>query len=310
MQTIANHYDEMILQGHFGRHETFTPRYGWLKKGYDAIVKDGHIFSAQDAIEKLGVGKNMVNSIKYWCNAFKLIKPHTDDKSLMVPTEFGDRLLSSNGWDSYLEDPASLWLLHWQLFTPMLSALTWNFAFNKCNLWSFSIKQLNVIMINFAQQYPKFASVSENTFEKDASCIIRMYADAHNENDNEIDCPFTQLGLIYRSGDGSDVSFNSSYKQSLPPLIYAAACFSYLQHYSSGKQQSISLHRLTYDFNSPGIAFKIPESVAGAYLANAAQKLSGFSLRDDLGGHQIYLELAPETLYWEAIEKHYEESSV
>jgi hypothetical protein len=63
----------IIAEGNLGRHETFTPRYGWLKKGYDAAKVDGYVFKAGDSIERLGVGKNMVRSIRFWCQAFKRI---------------------------------------------------------------------------------------------------------------------------------------------------------------------------------------------------------------------------------------------
>ena len=63
MQNDLISYDEHIEQGSIGRHETFTPRYGWLKKGYDAVKEDSAVFKASDAVERLGVGKNMVLSL-------------------------------------------------------------------------------------------------------------------------------------------------------------------------------------------------------------------------------------------------------
>ena len=46
-------------------------------------------FKAKDSIERLGVGKNMVSSIRFWCQSFKLI----DNKDgTMGTTEFGKNL--------------------------------------------------------------------------------------------------------------------------------------------------------------------------------------------------------------------------
>lgn len=92
----------------FARHETFHPRFGWLKKGFDAAKKNSEIFLQEDATVHLGVGKNMVRSIRYWCNTFKVLE---GDK----PSEFGSKLLDDRGWDPFCENPASLWLLHWNL---------------------------------------------------------------------------------------------------------------------------------------------------------------------------------------------------
>lgn len=51
----------------FSGHQTFVFRYGWLVKGVDLIRRNPHGFLEDDAIVQLGVGKNMVDSIKYWC---------------------------------------------------------------------------------------------------------------------------------------------------------------------------------------------------------------------------------------------------
>ena len=58
----------------FSGHETFPFRYPWLKKGYDAVREDGAVFLRDDAITTLGVGKNMVRSIRHWCLAAGLIE--------------------------------------------------------------------------------------------------------------------------------------------------------------------------------------------------------------------------------------------
>ena len=92
MQTELISFDDYIIQGNLGRHETFTPRYGWLKKGYDAVKADNAIFKAPDAVERLGVGKNMVSSIRFWCTAFHIIKPSPEGSGLMMTTKLGERL--------------------------------------------------------------------------------------------------------------------------------------------------------------------------------------------------------------------------
>jgi hypothetical protein len=80
----------------FANHETFHPRFGWLKKGFDAAKNNADIFSQDDAPVRLGVGKNMVRAIRYWCSAFKLLDKNN------APTRFGEKLLGENGWDCYL----------------------------------------------------------------------------------------------------------------------------------------------------------------------------------------------------------------
>jgi pyruvate ferredoxin oxidoreductase alpha subunit len=61
-----------------------------------------NVFKAPDAIERLGVGKNMVRSIRFWCQAFKIIE--IDRTGFAQSTRFGDELLCPKGWDPFLED--------------------------------------------------------------------------------------------------------------------------------------------------------------------------------------------------------------
>ena len=56
----------------FSGHETFQCKNMWLKKGYD-FVKAGKSFNDDTAVVDLGVGKNMVASIKFWLKSFGII---------------------------------------------------------------------------------------------------------------------------------------------------------------------------------------------------------------------------------------------
>ena len=58
----------------FSGHQTFPFRYAWLPKGVAAVDGDSGVFSQPDALVRLGVGKNMVASIRFWCHALGLIE--------------------------------------------------------------------------------------------------------------------------------------------------------------------------------------------------------------------------------------------
>ena len=90
----------------FSGHETFPCRTLWLKKGYD-FATEGN-FNAPDAVVSLGVGKNMVSSIRFWLKVFGMTK---EDQ----PTELARYLFADNGWDPYCEDELTIWLLHYKL---------------------------------------------------------------------------------------------------------------------------------------------------------------------------------------------------
>ena len=59
----------------FGRHESFPLRFAWIAKGLGALRENPRVFTGEDATVVLGVGKNMVSSIRYWLQAASLVRP-------------------------------------------------------------------------------------------------------------------------------------------------------------------------------------------------------------------------------------------
>jgi len=152
----------------FARHETFHPRFSWLKKGFDAASENSNIFLQEDAPVRLGVGKNMVRSIRYWCRAFKVLE---NDQ----PTDFGKKLLGDGGWDPFLEDPASLWLLHWNLLKPTCEAAAWYYVFNFFRQVEFTADDLIREIQEYTSQLGK--RIADSSIKKDVTCLLRMYVE-------------------------------------------------------------------------------------------------------------------------------------
>lgn len=95
----------------FGRHESFALRFGWLTKGFQTFERRKEVFTDDNSVVELGVGRNMVNSIRHWLRASQLVNINADVKET---TALGQALFSKdNGWDPYLEDEATIWLVHW-----------------------------------------------------------------------------------------------------------------------------------------------------------------------------------------------------
>ena len=95
------------LKPSFARHETFGLRYSWLPKGFRAFKHDkgASAFIDDYATVRLGVGKNMVNSIFYWLQAADVVGKATVTKNAnaFFVTSFGEELLGH--FDPYLEVP-------------------------------------------------------------------------------------------------------------------------------------------------------------------------------------------------------------
>src|SRR5260370_33784472 len=93
-------------QHFFSGHETFPFRYPWLKKGFDAALEDGNVFLRDDAVTTLGVGKNMVRSIRHWCLAAGVLVENLGGGGALPTADLGSLLLGDDGLGPYLEDPA------------------------------------------------------------------------------------------------------------------------------------------------------------------------------------------------------------
>jgi len=58
----------------FSGHQTFVFRHGWLEKGVRAVDQCPSVFLQENALVRLGVGKNMVESIRHWCLVTQMIE--------------------------------------------------------------------------------------------------------------------------------------------------------------------------------------------------------------------------------------------
>ncbi len=139
------------MQHSFSGHETFPFRYPWLKKGFDAVAAAGDALLRDDAITTLGVGKNMVRSIRHWCLAAGVLEENRSAAGALRPTDLGNLLFADDGLDPYLEDPATLWLLHWQIASNRARATTWFWTFSHFHEPEFSREALTSALYKWTQ---------------------------------------------------------------------------------------------------------------------------------------------------------------
>ena len=84
------------------------------RKAVDATWGGRHqAFAQPEAFVDLGVGKNMVHAIRYWGLATGILQPYavTTRNTGVEPSELGKQLLRDGGFDPYLEDLGTLWLI-------------------------------------------------------------------------------------------------------------------------------------------------------------------------------------------------------
>ena len=181
----------MSVKFSFSGHESFFCRSLWLKKGYDALI-GGVDFNAPDAVVALGVGKNMVSSIRYWMKSFGLT---VDNKVTPIASYiFSD----AGGVDPYIEDNGTLWLLHYQIVTKRLASL-YHLAFLdlRRERKEFDKDQFLAFVQRKCALPGQRTPFSENTVRKDISVFIRNYvAPSDTKSPEDFSALLIDLGLI------------------------------------------------------------------------------------------------------------------
>ncbi|OPY77738.1 MAG: hypothetical protein A4E65_02626 [Syntrophorhabdus sp. PtaU1.Bin153] len=251
----------------FSGHETFVFRHGWLEKGY-RFVKAGKSFGDENAIVDLGVGKNMVESIRYWCEATTIT---VEGKT----SPFADALLDSGGWDPFLEDDASLWLIHWKMINNQNLFTSGSAIFSLLHRPEFTKRDVtDAVMRRLADDMKKLPS--QHIILRDVECYLRLYVGTKRlgktkaANDESFDCPLQNLGMINLMNDADMYRFAIGPKPTLPPEIVGYAIWDYCR---SAKRSSIRIQEALYHAGSPGQVFMLDENslVEAIYRLNSDQ---------------------------------------
>ena len=202
----------------FSGHESFPCKTLWLKKGYDFVKEKGN-WNDADSVVKLGVGKNMVASIRYWMRAFGMLE---NDKL----TDIADYIFDSNkGQDPFVEDLGTLWLLHYLLVSTGEATL-YQLLFTKFQRERLTFERDHIVafvkrcMIEDGKQ----KTYNENTVKKDVGVLLQNYVQPQKAQSMEdYSSLLIDLDLIRLSTDGKQYTFNIEGKRQLPLaiLLYA-----------------------------------------------------------------------------------------
>lgn len=252
----------------FSGHEGFPFRYTWLTKAVATVGKHPDIFVRDDAPVVLGVGKNMARSIRHWSLALDLIEP-AEHRGHVRVTPFGVRLSGPDGWDPYLEDIGTLWLLHWKLASTLERASTWCLAFTRWNSSPFARDELVSWLHDVAQASPGTRATAAS-LRRDVDVFIRSYVPTAPSREipleDTFDCPLVELGLV-EEVDRGVYRFPRTERPSLPEdiLLYSLMEFSERQFPA---RHSLSFETVQFAVGSPGAVFKLTETAMAYRLEN------------------------------------------
>jgi len=280
----------------FSGHETFPFRYGWLKKGVAALQADPTVFACEDATTRLGVGKNMVKSVRHWCMKLGLIE---ESPAGLRVSDWGRQLLAGpSALDPYIEDPSSLWLLHWNLVAGPEAPTTWFWVFNELKGHEFTRRQLVQGLHQVAEAQGNGRSTI-NTIKRDVDCFIRTYVSTPGRGkhlEDSLDCPLAELELVHAIEDGEAYRFTTRPSTTLSDAVMGYCIADYWCRRGRGKSipETLPLEELCYGVGSPGRAFRLSESD----LLNRAERLArGFGrfyrFTDNSGLKQLFRTTSP-----------------
>ncbi|WP_272197631.1 DUF4007 family protein [Acinetobacter baumannii] len=268
----------------FSGHETFALRQLWLKKAYSQVeiyqntselVCSKSVFSSNDAVERFGVGKNMVASIKHWALATDVIRESNDTNGFILG-EIGKFLFDKNeGVDNFLEHESSFWLIHWYLAGKSIRSTSWYILFNYLNSNTFS--QDEVVNLTIELVLESENARSRKTLENDIDTCIKSYV-SDNETEDGIESLLAKLGLIKKINKNL-YQFNYAYHESLSNSLFCFAILDYwenLEKKHESSQSTLSFQNITYDYGSPGRVFKLTEYSINERLSRIDEISNGY----------------------------------
>lgn len=285
----------------FSGHETFPLRQLWLRKAFTQIDAYEHhapneVFAKEDAIERFGVGKNMVSSIRHWALACDVIRK--EGKDSFSRGEIGRLLFGNNACDPFLERDASIWLIHWLLAGRASRSATWYVVFNFIQGQSFKASDVVALLEEYA--VANKAVRSGTTLTRDVEVCLRSYATVGQRTATEDSAEplLSDLGLLVMSSKDT-YHFRRGDQYSLPDHVFAYAILDYWlrwERITSSSQATLSFNSIAHDYGSPGRVFKLDEDSVSDRLSRIAEVTKNYLEWTDSAGVRQINKIGQESL--------------
>ena len=236
----------------FGQHQTFHLRVNWLRKGISMLQKDPRFFYDNEAAEKVGLGKNMVQSLKFWMTVTNIIAEDKDretKQTIHKITQFGDLV---DRYDPYLTYPDTLSLLHFNILNCEEPLTVWEWFFNINNKKIFTKEELIDSIFLWASTEDGSTNL-EKSIKRDIDCLLRTYIMERIVDPEDVtQSPLGSIGLLFDQ-KGIIKKNNIGYKDiGLSALMYV------LLKYGERKEtNSISIDEIENERNLWGKIFHL-----------------------------------------------------
>jgi hypothetical protein len=235
----------------------------------------------------LGLGKNMVRSVRFWAQAAGMATPRARGEGHVL-TDCGRLLLGDGGLDPFLEDIRTLWLIHWNLSTGTRNPLlAWDFLLNR---WQepeiVPSVVLNALLKEANRQDEQLSPV---TIEQHFDTFLHTYVPTRGRKgevqEDNLDCPLVELQLILRVGERPVdraagraepiFAFRREEKPDFTPELFVYCLNDFWTNRHSA-DSTLSFREVAHGHGSPGQVFKLPEEDVRLRVEQLEQQTGGF----------------------------------
>lgn len=241
----------------------------------------------------------MVASMRHWSLACGILEGNGVGGriGLLEPTDLG-RLIFEVA-DPYLEQPDSLWLLHWRLASAPGRSTAWYYAFNEFNEPVFNRDTLAARLgarVEELRAGGRLADsrIARSTIARDVDCLIRTYVSrpARGGAEDDLECPLAELGLIMSIVGGGALHFRRGPKPTLGDAVFAYALAEFWER-TLATRGSLAVETIVHEPGSPGRVFLLDEEAVVERLERIATPTSGALDWDESAGLRQVVARAP-----------------
>lgn len=202
-------------------HSSFYIRVGWIKKGVEYVKKNSseNIFSKSNisAIDELGIGSVMVQSLRYWMILLDVLKKQ--DKQYRLKRDI-ELIIDKS---PYLQNKNILWLLHSYIMdreNREEKAVLWDVFIKNNKISAFTEESaMQILNMHFKGNGIEITSRSA----KDTlSVFIKTYYKESTENidpEDNLYSPFAKLEYLKKNIDGEYYFRNIEYSEITEYLV-------------------------------------------------------------------------------------------
>lgn len=243
------------------RHGSFSIREGWFEKAINLINEnDKSIFSKENGVATLGIGANMVTSLRYWLITSGIV---LEKNSLL--TDFGSLLIK---YDPYLDNDFSWWMIHQHIVSNFKDAPIFNIVFNHFNVKNFKKETLIHFVLNYLEEN-MYDMSNANQVESDITVLLKTYIKEKVKNpEDNLNSPLGRLGLLKKTADNI-YNFTQPSHDSLPYQAVFNCLINCLDE--EEKRNGINIDDLISKNNSPSKIFNMDKNLLYLYLNDMKQ---------------------------------------